>query len=148
VSSPEHDRFVDSYVPYLCHRIETLLPKPFHDSLAERGLNAQTWHTIAMLYSHGDCSVGELAELTLNSQPTQTRIVAVLEADGHAVQIPDGDRRRRVVRLTPVGQRMTRGLVAEAKTLELQMLDVLSAGERSQLLDLLIRVASALEPDQ
>jgi DNA-binding MarR family transcriptional regulator len=52
------------------------------------------------------------------------------------------------VRLTPVGQRMTRGLVAEAKTLELQMLDVLSAGERSQLLDLLIRVASALEPDQ
>jgi DNA-binding MarR family transcriptional regulator len=148
VSSVEHDRFVDSYVPYLCHRIDTLLPKPFHDSLAERGLNAQTWHTLAMLYSHGDCSVGELVELTLNSQPTQTRIVALLEADGHAVQIPDGDRRRRVVRLTPVGLQMTAGLVTEAKTLEQQMLEVLSLDERLQLLDLLSRVAAALDPDQ
>jgi DNA-binding MarR family transcriptional regulator len=148
MDSAERDRFVDSYVPYLCHRIDTLLPKPFHDSLAARGLNAQTWHTLAMLYSHGDCSVGELVELTLNSQPTQTRIVAVLEADGHAVQVPDGDRRRRVVQLTPVGRQMTKGLVAEAKNLEQQMLEVLSVGEREQLLELLSRVASALEPDQ
>jgi DNA-binding MarR family transcriptional regulator len=139
------DRFVDSYVPYLCHRIEVLLPQSFHERLAGRGLTAQTWHTLAMLHDHGECSVGELVELTLNSQPTQTRIVDQLAANGHVAQVADGDRRRRVVRLTTSGRRLTKTLIAQAKKSEQSSLSALSDREQAQLLKLLSKITTSLE---
>jgi DNA-binding MarR family transcriptional regulator len=77
----------------------------------------------------------------------KTRLIAVLdalEADGLITREPDpGDRRARLVRITPAGTRRHAAAVADIRAMEDELLDALSVQERATLLAVLPRLASS-----
>jgi DNA-binding MarR family transcriptional regulator len=74
-------------------------------------------------------------------------LAASLESKGLLKRrVSDTDRRARLVRLTPAGEKLFAKLHPKAVELQLQVLDALDPAERDVLIDLLVRVIEA-NPD-
>jgi DNA-binding MarR family transcriptional regulator len=75
---------------------------------------------------------------------TTSLLVRSLESKGLLEQrVSDADRRARLVRLTPRGEKLVAKLHPPTLARQQQILDVLAPDERDLLLDLLIRVIEA-----
>lgn len=128
--------FLDSYLPYLLRQTDQALSAGFYDVLADRGVQRSEWRVIAVLRERGSLSVQDLTTTALSPQPTVTHAVARLEKRG-LVQRLRGieDKRQRFVSLTREGSELAETLIAEARRLELEVLDQCGAGDLSRLLD-------------
>jgi DNA-binding MarR family transcriptional regulator len=86
-----------------------LVMQLYSEHLAKAGLSSPQFATLAYLTRDGSHSVSSLAELLHTDQTTLTRNLRLMEKRGLIAQMtaPE-DRRRKVIRITPEGQRLFR----------------------------------------
>lgn len=137
-------RFLDDYLGYLLGQANHALFKDFDDVVRETGLGSLEWRVLATLSEQQPMAVGCLAREVLSLQPTVTKLLQRLSAQGW-VRLKDDtqDQRRRLVAITAAGQRKITPLIARAREHEAQTLAGLSAAEVTRLKDQLRRLASA-----
>jgi len=115
-------RFTDDYLLALMAQASDLLSAEFHAELARLGVPVSTWRILATLSPDEPATIGELSKSCLAKQPTMTRQVERLEAQGLVVrENSQVDRRQVMVRLTEDGRRSAKKLTALAKDHEVQV---------------------------
>jgi MarR family transcriptional regulator, lower aerobic nicotinate degradation pathway regulator len=92
------ERFVDTYLGYLLGQANHALFKAFEDQVREAGLGSLEWRVLAVLSSESPMSVGQLAQEVLSQQPTVTKLLQRLAAQGWVSLHDDpADQRRTLV---------------------------------------------------
>ncbi len=134
---------------HLLARAATLAGASFHEELEQTGISAPVWRVLALLADAPDgLTVGEIAARAVLKQPTASRIIDRMEADGHVVRAREGDDRRRVaVRPTPAGHALARRLSERMRAHEAALRTIQTPSEAAILkrgLDVLIGRLSAL----
>lgn len=120
------DRFVHRHLPYLLARASHALWRGFEPRLREAGLNSLEWRVLATLSDSAPLTVGQLAKEVLAQQPTVTKTLDRLAAQGWVQRLPDAaDARRAHVALTPAGAAHVAPLLAAAQAHEAQRLQEL-----------------------
>jgi len=69
------DRFIDDYLLYLLARASAGISAQFHARLKTHGLQVPEWRVLASLSDGDGMTIGELATLALQRQPTMTKII-------------------------------------------------------------------------
>lgn len=117
-------RFVDDYLPYLLAQASQRVSGEFHREVNRAGLSVTEWRILASLEGSEGESIGALAHLTLTKQPTLSKVVQRMEAEG-LVQRSGirADRRQTRVRITPHGHRLTESLRERARAHQQAVLD-------------------------
>jgi DNA-binding MarR family transcriptional regulator len=117
------------------------------ESVSEAGLTPQEFAVMAYVNStdgEPDLDQGALAMRLGVDRNSTSLLVGNLETKGLvARRISDADRRARLVRLTPKGERLFNKLHPAALALQHQILDVLDPAERELFFDMLVRVIEA-----
>lgn len=117
-------RFVDDYLPALLAQASHLISSEFHAVVREHGFTVSEWRVLATIADGGLVSVGRLAEISLNKQPTLTRLLDRMEASGHVERVShDTDRRITLVRITPLGRKTVSRLIGLAREHEARVLE-------------------------
>lgn len=118
------ERFIDDYLLYLLARASALVSGQFHERLRPHGLDVAEWRILATLSDGDDVQVGELAARVLFQQPTLTKMIDRMEAEGLVERRrSDSDRRKVRVYITTAGRRKVRGVLSAAKAHEAEVLD-------------------------
>ncbi len=129
-------RFVHQHLPYLLARASHALWRGFEPQLRAAGLNSLEWRVLATLSDSPPLPVGQLAQEVLAKQPTVTKTLDRLVAQGWVERRADTtDARRARVALTPAGQQHVAPLLVAASAHEAQRLEELGATERDRLRD-------------
>ena len=135
-------RFVEDYLGYLLGQANHALFKDFEAVVREAGLGSLEWRVLATLSDQPPMAVGHLAREVLSQQPTVTKLLQRLAAQGWVGLADDPqDQRRTLVRITAAGQDKVAPLIAQARAHEAQALDGLSAAEVQRLKSQLRRLA-------
>jgi DNA-binding MarR family transcriptional regulator len=133
--------FVDDYLAALLARASHLISAEFHRIVQAGGFSVGEWRILATLTDSPGRSVGELARVALNKQPTVTRMLDRMEARGYVERFAHpSDRRVTLVRITPAGQQVVAGLLTLAKAHERRVLEPLGAGHAAELKTMLRRI--------
>lgn len=128
------DRFVHRHLPYLLARASHALWRGFEPRLRQAGLSSLEWRVLATLSDSEPLPVGRLAREVLAQQPTVTKTLDRLVAQGWVERRADAaDARRARVALTPAGQRHVAPLLRAASAHEARRLQELAAPERERL---------------
>jgi DNA-binding MarR family transcriptional regulator len=123
---PTTDRFVHRHLPYLLARASHALWQGFEPQVRAAGLNSLEWRVLATLSDSTPLSVGSLALEVLAKQPTLTKSLARLQAQGLVERRADAaDARRSQVALTAAGRRHVAPLLAAAERHQRQRLAAL-----------------------
>ena len=116
-------RFIDDYLSYLLARAGFLVSTQFHARAKRAGLSVPVWRVLATLSDGDGLPIGELARNVLFKQPTLTKVIDRMEADGLVERRQAaGDRRQSLVHITPRGRAAIRTLLPAAKRHEAQVL--------------------------
>lgn len=136
------ERFVSDYLGYLLGQANHALFKDFEDTVRAAGLGSLEWRVLATLSEQPPVPVGQLAHEVLSQQPTVTKLLQRLAAQGW-VRLDDDpqDQRRTLVAITAAGQQKVAPLIAQARAHENQTLAGLSATDIRRLKDQLRRLA-------
>lgn len=119
--------FVDNYLPALLGQAWYLLSNEFRPVVEGHGLSVLEWRVLSALTSSRVMTVSQLAEMTVSKQPTVTRLLHRLEAQGHVVRSSSlDDRRCTLVKVTPSGRRVVTGLIKLAEDHQKEILNTLS----------------------
>ncbi|MEY2683251.1 MAG: hypothetical protein RJA09_395 [Pseudomonadota bacterium] len=138
-------RFVDNYLGYLLGQANHAVFKGFEAAVREAGLNSLEWRVLATLHGQPPVPVGHLAQEVLSQQPTVTKLVQRLQAQGWVCTAPDAaDQRRTLVAITPDGARKVEPLMAQALQHEQQALSGLSAADTRRLKQQLQRLCQGV----
>lgn len=138
-------RFTDDYLGYLLGQANHALFKDFDAVVREAGLSSIEWRVLATLTGQPPMPVGQLAFEVLSQQPTVTKLVQRLAAQGWvALRDDPADQRRTLVNITATGQKKVTPLIAQAREHEAAVLGTLSAAEVRRLKEQLRRLA---QPD-
>ncbi|WP_291138396.1 MarR family winged helix-turn-helix transcriptional regulator [Hydrogenophaga sp.] len=128
------ERFTNDYLGYLLGQANHALFKDFDAQVREAGLGSLEWRVLAVLSGDSPLSVGALAQEVLSQQPTVTKLLQRLLAQGWvAMQADPADQRRTLVAITAAGQRKVAPLMRRAREHEAQVLGALSAAEVQRL---------------
>lgn len=134
------DRFIDDYLLYLLSRASSEVSAQFHARLKVHGLQVPEWRVLASL-SDGDgdgMTVGEIAMLALQRQPTMTKIIDRMTSSGLVERRQDENDRRKVrIFITQSGQRRVNEALADAKQHEKEVLADYAPAEADQLKSIL-----------
>lgn len=104
-------RYLASVLALASHRISA----EFHVKVKKAGLSVTEWRVLASLYESEGETVGELAHLAITKQPTLSKVLPRLEAQGLiSSRTARKDRRQTLVRLTPKGNRLVAPLCEAA----------------------------------
>lgn len=123
-----NDRFVHRHLPYLLARASHAIWRGFEPQLRAAGLNSLEWRVLATLSDSPPLAVGELAREVLAQQPTVTKTLDRLAAQGWVERQADtADARRARVALTAAGAAHVAPLLAAAEAHEAQRLQALGA---------------------
>ncbi|EYS86096.1 MarR family transcriptional regulator [Cupriavidus sp. SK-4] len=113
------DDFVDNYTPALLAQASQLISGEFHVIVQANGFTISDWRVLSTLSGGKPISIGELAQISVTKQPTVTRLLDRMEAQGYVKRIPhETDRRITLVRITARGQKLTSTLIAQARAHE------------------------------
>lgn len=114
--------FVENYLLYLLGRASEQASAQFHAIVKARGISVPEWRVVGQL-SSGPSTISHLADRALTQQPTMTKVIDRMVAEGLVVRLEDtADRRRVSVRLTEKGQRLAAELIPLAKEHEARVL--------------------------
>jgi len=135
-------RFVDDYLGYLLGQANHALFKDFEAVVRAAGLGSLEWRVLATLSGQAPMPVGQLAHEVLSQQPTVTKLLQRLSAQGwvHLSDDPQ-DQRRTLVAITAAGLDKVHPLMAQAREHETHSLAGLSAADVRQLKNQLRRLA-------
>lgn len=115
LSAQSSARFVDGYLAYLLAQASSRISREFHREVEAAGLSVTEWRVLASLLGSEGESIGTLAQLALTKQPTLSKVVQRMEADGLVERTGvRRDRRQTVVRLTRKGRGLADSLCARA----------------------------------
>lgn len=141
-------RFVDGYLLYLLARASGIASAEFHDRLKTRGVPVPVWRILAVLKGADGVTIGELAVRCLANQPTVTKTIDRMQAQGLVNRTSDAvDRRRVFVRLTPAGEALVDNLIAEAKAHQDRLVRAMGLAESRVLVDALQRLIASTGSD-
>jgi len=130
------ERFVHHHLPYLLARASHALWRGFEPQLRAAGLNSLEWRVLATLHDSDPLPVGQLAREVLAQQPTVTKTLDRLVAQGWVQRRADAaDARRARVALTAAGQQHVAPLLAAARAHEAQRLQALGVPDLDRLRD-------------
>lgn len=119
--------FSDDYLPVLLALATHAIADEFHEVISQHGLSILEWRVLASLEHGKPVATSRLATVTLTKQPTVTRLLDRLEAQGHVVRKPDlEDRRITLVQATAQGVKAIRHLVALARGHEQKVIATLT----------------------
>ena len=128
------ERFVHRHLPYLLARASHVLWRGFEPQVRAAGLNSLEWRVLATLSDGGALTVGELALEVLAKQPTLTKSLDRLQAQGWVERRADPlDARRAQVRLLPAGRRKVQPLLEAAARHEADRLRALGLADAAPL---------------
>jgi len=140
--------FVDNYLSYLLAHASHLVSSQFHAHLRRYGVQVPTWRVLATLSGGDGKTIGDLARISLYNQPTTTKIVDRLEADGYAERRrSEHDRRKMLVYITPKGRELVDELLSAAQAHEARVLEGYSGEEVALLKNVLRTLILRLEAD-
>lgn len=141
------DRFIDDYIAYLLARASHLVSRRFHEALALKGIPVPDWRVLASLSDGDGVSLGTLAQVTLFKQPTLTKIIDRMEADGTVRRTPSTrDRRKVLITITEKGRALVAQLLRDAKRQERDVLADYSPEQRALLKSTLRDLIDRLDP--
>lgn len=122
-ADPPRTRFVHRHLPYLLARASQALWRGFEPQVRAAGLNSLEWRVLATLADSPPLPVGRLALEVLAQQPTLTKSLARLEAQGWVGrEVDDADARRAPVVLTEAGRHKVEPLLRAAEAHQLERL--------------------------
>lgn len=137
---------MDDYLPYLLAQASQRISGEFHREVNRAGLSVTEWRVLASLEGSEGESIGTLAQLTLTKQPTLSKVVQRMEAQGlvrrHGRR---SDRRQTLVSITPHGHRLTESLRARARQHQAAILEPFGQAQAMTLIDML-KALLALHP--
>jgi len=120
---PQEKSFINDYLLYLLAHASAAASGEFHAYLTQEGVSVAEWRILASLYPNKQLRIGQLARECLQKQPTLTRIVDRMEADGVVARKSSKQSRREVfVSLTEDGKSRAQKYVAKAKAHETSVL--------------------------
>lgn len=126
--------FADGYLAALLAQASHLISAEFHAIVRQHGLSVSEWRTLATLSDGAPISIGRLAEITLNKQPTLTRLLDRMQTRAQVQRVPhEGDRRITLVRITPAGLKTVSQLIRLAKKHEQRVLEPFGLARAEQL---------------
>jgi DNA-binding MarR family transcriptional regulator len=130
--------FVDRYLPALLAQAGLLISTDFHAIVKAHGLSVSEWRVLSTLADSESMSIGHLAQVAVTKQPTATRLLDRMEAQGHVERAShDTDRRVTMVRITSTGRRIVWHLVARAEIHERSVLQSLGTKRANELREIL-----------
>lgn len=131
--SPQ-EAFVDSYTPALLAQVSQLISGEFHVIVQTNGFEISDWRVLSTLADGKPISIGRLAQISVTKQPTVTRLLDRMEAQGYIERIPhESDRRVTLVRITPHGKKLVSSLIEQARLHEAQVLAPLGKTKTEEL---------------
>ncbi|BBQ02480.1 MarR family transcriptional regulator (plasmid) [Burkholderia sp. SFA1] len=134
MSNPPVNGFIDNYTPALLAQVSQLISGEFHAIVQAAGFEVSDWRVLSTLSEGKTISIGQLSQMTVTKQPTVTRLLDRMEAQGHVKRIPhDTDRRVTLVRITPQGQKLVSALIKQAKAHEERVLAPLGKAKADEL---------------
>jgi len=135
-------RFVEGYLGYLLGQANHALYKDFEVHVRAAGLTPIEWRVLATLHDGEALPVSTLAREVLSQQPTVTKLVQRMRAQGWlTLQADPTDQRRTLVAATEAGRDKVLPLLEQARQHELLTLQSLSHVEAHVLKTLLTRLA-------
>lgn len=112
---PQAHRFIDGYLAYLLAQASHRISAEFHRQVNAAGLSVTEWRVLASLEGSAGETIGELAQLALTKQPTLSKVVQRMEADGLVARADvRADRRQTRVSITAKGHRLVERLCSQA----------------------------------
>ncbi len=130
--------FVDNYLPYLLARASFSISSEFHAQVEAAGLTVAEWRILAALSGVKQRTVGELADIVLAKQPTVTKMLLRMEAEGLLTRTAcTQDKRQAWVSLTAQGKKRATPLLKKAATHEQQVLNFLGDAHSASLKSIL-----------
>jgi DNA-binding MarR family transcriptional regulator len=131
---PQQEAFVDSYTPALLAQVSQLISGEFHVIVQTNGFEISDWRVLSTLADGKPISIGRLAQISVTKQPTVTRLLDRMEAQGYVERIPhESDRRVTLVRITPHGKKLVSSLIEQARLHEAQVLAPLGKTKTEEL---------------
>ncbi|HJV27906.1 MAG TPA: MarR family winged helix-turn-helix transcriptional regulator [Aromatoleum sp.] len=141
-------RFVDNYLAYLLAQASSRISREFHREVEATGLSITEWRVLASLEGSTGESIGVLSELTLTKQPTLSKVVQRMEAEGLVARTGAlKDRRQTVVRITAKGHRVTEALRERARRHQEAVLEPFGQ-DNARMLITMLKDLLALHPAQ
>jgi len=119
----EQVRFVHRYLASVLALASHRISAEFHTEVRKAGLTVTEWRILGSLIEAEGETVGKLAELAITKQPTLSKVLPRLEAQGYVtLETSRIDRRQTVVRITPKGTKLIselcdRAMVHQARVL-------------------------------
>jgi len=114
-------RFVEDYLLALLARASHAASAGFHARLKARGVPVPVWRVLATLHgAQAGVPVGDLAEICLMQQPTMSKLLDRMAADGLVRRHREG--RQTLIHPTPAGEALASELIAEARAHEAALL--------------------------
>lgn len=139
--------FVDDYLPALLAQASQLISGEFHRVVVEQGFTVSEWRVLASLADGHAMSTGELARISVTTQPTVTRVINRFEKQGDVVRIDDAnDRRVTLVRITPSGLRLVADLITLARAHEARVLQPFGVQRSAELKQALKEIVALHQP--
>jgi len=107
--------FVDGYLAYLLAQASQRISAEFHLQVKAAGLSVTEWRVLASLQGSAGETIGSLAILAITKQPTLSKVVQRMEADGLVARTGvRADRRQTRVCITAKGSNLIAGLCEQA----------------------------------
>ena len=104
---PEQDRFVHRYLASVLALASHRISAEFHVEVRKAGLSVTEWRILGSLIEADGETVGDLAELAITKQPTLSKVLPRLEAQGYVtLESSRVDRRQTLVCITPKGTKL------------------------------------------
>lgn len=139
-------RFIDGYLAYLLAQASSRVSREFHREVTAAGLSVTEWRVLASLAGSDGETISALSQLALTKQPTLSKVVQRMEADGLVERTGvRSDRRQTVVRTTLKGRRLASMLCERALRHQQAVLGPFGADNARRLLAML-RELLALHP--
>lgn len=127
--------FTETYLPYLLARASHSVSSSFHASLKGWDLSVPEWRVLACLVETDGLAVGELAEMVMMKQPSTTKVLDRMEADGLVRRrIAQEDRRRVLIHITQRGRARVKPVLAAARAHQRDRLAPFDEAERALIL--------------
>lgn len=142
VASAKHIPELESHLGYWLRRVSNAVSGGFSRALQEKQTSVAEWVLLRELHKREQAAPGELAATVGLTRGAVSKIVDKLEMKGWVqTEGKAGDSRFRVLSLTRAGLRNLPVLAEIADRNDESFFDCLSAGEKSALRELLIKVA-------
>jgi DNA-binding MarR family transcriptional regulator len=137
-STAEPKRFVHRYLASVLALVSHRISEEFHVEVKKAGLTVTEWRVLGSLIEGEGETVGDLAELAVTKQPTLSKVLPRLEAEGLVtLKTARSDRRQTLVMITPKGARLIGGLCDQAMEHQRRVLQKLDPDYADRLVDML-----------